>query len=98
MSGTVSAVAVNGSVTRCYYFEMSALNIKAFGGLFFLLIVMGTLIFLPAWTLDYWQAWNFLAVFGASALEVTLYLMKKYPKLLERRTQGGPISETETSQ
>jgi protein-S-isoprenylcysteine O-methyltransferase Ste14 len=59
---------------------------------------MGALIFLPAWTLDYWQAWTLLAVFGASALAVTLYLMKRDPKLLERRTQGGPISEKETSQ
>jgi protein-S-isoprenylcysteine O-methyltransferase Ste14 len=71
---------------------------KAFGGLLFLLLVMGALIFIPAWTLNYWQAWMFLAVFGASSLAVTLYLMKNDPKLLERRTQGGPISEKETSQ
>ena len=75
-----------------------SLNTKAFGGLFFLLLVMGALIFLPAWTFNYWQAWTLLAVFGASALAVTLYLMKKDPKLLERRTRGGPVSETETSQ
>ena len=59
---------------------------------------MGALIFIPAWTLNYWQAWTFLAVFGASSLVVTLYLVKNDPKLLERRTQGGPISEKKTSQ
>ena len=77
---------------------MNRLNIKAFGGLLFLLLVMGALLFLPAWTLDYWQAWTFLAVFGASALAITLYLMKKAPMLLERRTRGGPTAEKEGSQ
>ena len=59
---------------------------------------MAALLFLPAWTLDYWQAWAFLAVFGGSALATTLYLMKRDPELLERRTRGGPIAEKETSQ
>ena len=74
---------------------MNSLNIKALGGLLFLLLVMGALLFLPAWTLNYWQAWAFLAVFGVSALAVTLYLMKKDPMLLERRMQGGPTAEKE---
>src|SRR5580704_7278144 len=74
------------------------LHRKAFGGLLFLLLVMATLLFLPAWTLNYWQAWAFLAVFGASALAITLYLMKKDPKLLERRVHAGPTAEKETSQ
>jgi protein-S-isoprenylcysteine O-methyltransferase Ste14 len=77
---------------------MANLNTKALGGLFFLLLVMGALLFLPAWTLDYWQAWAFLAVFGVSALAITLYLMKKDPKLLERRVHAGPTAEKETSQ
>jgi protein-S-isoprenylcysteine O-methyltransferase Ste14 len=59
---------------------------------------MAALLFLPAWTLDYWQAWVFLAVFGASALAITLYLMKKDPKLLERRVHAGPTAEKETAQ
>ncbi|MGA8313703.1 MAG: isoprenylcysteine carboxylmethyltransferase family protein [Terriglobales bacterium] len=77
---------------------MKDLNKKAFGGLFFLLLVMAALLFLPSWTLNYWQAWAFLAVFGASALAITLYLMKRDPKLLERRVYGGPTAEKETSQ
>jgi protein-S-isoprenylcysteine O-methyltransferase Ste14 len=71
---------------------------RAFGGLLFLLLVMAALLFIPAWTLDYWQAWAFLAVFGASALAITLYLMKKDRKLLERRLSAGPNAEKETSQ
>src|ERR1700686_3245606 len=74
------------------------LNKKAFGGLLFLLLVMAALLFLPAWKLSYWQAWAFLAVFGASALAITLYLMKKDPKLLQRRVYAGPTAEKETSQ
>jgi protein-S-isoprenylcysteine O-methyltransferase Ste14 len=59
---------------------------------------MAALLFAPAWTLDFWQAWAFLAVFGASALAITLYLMTKDPKLLERRVHAGPVAEKEASQ
>jgi protein-S-isoprenylcysteine O-methyltransferase Ste14 len=77
---------------------MNILNIKAFGGLVFLLVVMAALLFIPAWTLDYWQAWSFLAVYFASSLAITLYLMKKDPKLLARRMSGGPTAEKEPTQ
>jgi len=77
---------------------MKDLNKKAFGGLLILLFVMAAMLFLPAWTLDYWQAWAFLAVFGASALAITVYLMKKDPKLLEQRVYAGPTGEKERSQ
>ena len=75
-----------------------ALEVKALGGLLFLLLVMAALLFLPAWTLSYWQAWTLLAVFGASAVAITAYLMKKDPRLLERRVYAGPTAEKETSQ
>jgi protein-S-isoprenylcysteine O-methyltransferase Ste14 len=77
---------------------MKDLNKKAFGGLLCLLVVMAALLFIPAWTLAYWQAWVFLAVFDGSALAITLYLMKKDPQLLERRMRGGPVAEKEMSQ
>jgi protein-S-isoprenylcysteine O-methyltransferase Ste14 len=77
---------------------MQSANVKAFGGLIFVLLIMGALLFLSAWTLEYWQAWTFLAVFGVSGLVITLYLMKKNPELLARRTQGGPLAEKETNQ
>ncbi|MFI4997883.1 MAG: isoprenylcysteine carboxylmethyltransferase family protein, partial [Hyphomicrobiales bacterium] len=78
-----------------YNHEMNTLVMKAFGGLLFLLLVMAALIFVPARTLDYWQAWAFLCVYFASALAITLYLMKKDRKLLERRMRGGPTAEKE---
>lgn len=77
---------------------MNNLKTKAFGGLLSVLIVMGAPLFLAAWTLNYWQAWAFLAVFGASGLGIIVYLMKKDPKLLERRVSAGPTAEKKTSQ
>jgi protein-S-isoprenylcysteine O-methyltransferase Ste14 len=74
------------------------LNKKAFGGLLRLLIVLVALLFLPAWTFNYWQAWVFLAVFFGSALAVTIYLVKNDPQLLARRVRGGPSSEKRKSQ
>jgi protein-S-isoprenylcysteine O-methyltransferase Ste14 len=77
---------------------MNVLKLKAFGGLLFLLVVMAALLFISAWTLDYWQAWAFLAVFFFAALAITVYLIKKDPKLLGRRVHAGPTAEKETSQ
>jgi protein-S-isoprenylcysteine O-methyltransferase Ste14 len=77
---------------------MNQLVIRAFAGLFFLLIVMAIIIFVPAWTLDYWQAWIFLVVFFVPPLLITIYLMKHDPKLLERRTTAGPGAEQERIQ
>ena len=72
---------------------MSNLNTKAWLGLIFLAIVMGLLLFLPAGTVRYWQAWGYLAVFFGSSLLITVYLMKKDPALLKRRLSGGPAAE-----
>ena len=68
----------------CYYYQVNISALKAFGGLLILLLVMAALLFIPAGTLDYWQAWVFLVVFFSSALAITAYLMKKDPKPLGR--------------
>jgi len=77
---------------------MKDLYKKALVGLLQLFISLTVLLFLPAWTFDYWQAWVFLAVFFIPVLAITLYLMQKDPKLLGRRTTRGPASEKEKSQ
>jgi protein-S-isoprenylcysteine O-methyltransferase Ste14 len=59
---------------------------------------MAALIFIPAGTLDFWQAWLFLAVYFTSSLAITLYLMAKDPALLQRRLRGGPTAEKQTAQ
>jgi len=68
---------------------VSDLNKKALGGLLSLIIILAASLFLPAWTLNYWQAWIFLSVFSISVLVITIYLMKKDLKLLERRVKAG---------
>jgi protein-S-isoprenylcysteine O-methyltransferase Ste14 len=77
---------------------MSSLHRQAFGGLAALVLVMGFLLFIAAGTLDYWQAWTFLAVYVAASLAITLYLIKNDPALLARRMRGGPFAETEPTQ
>jgi protein-S-isoprenylcysteine O-methyltransferase Ste14 len=71
---------------------------KAFLGFAQLIAVLGILLLVPAWTLDYWQAWVYLSVFAGSAALITFYLRKNDPKLLERRTNAGPGAENESSQ
>jgi protein-S-isoprenylcysteine O-methyltransferase Ste14 len=77
---------------------MNVLHQKAFRGLLFLWLVMATLLFVPSWTLDYWQAWVFLSVYCTASVAITLYLMKKDPALLQRRMRGGPAAEKEPVQ
>jgi protein-S-isoprenylcysteine O-methyltransferase Ste14 len=77
---------------------MNPLHRKAYLSLLVLFLAMAALLFVPAGTFDYWQAWTFLAVYFAWSLAITLYLVKKDPKLLERRMRGGPAAEKETAQ
>jgi protein-S-isoprenylcysteine O-methyltransferase Ste14 len=77
---------------------MKNLNIRALAALLLLLVVMAALLFVPAGTLDYWQAWTFLTVYFALSLAITLYLMQHDPRLLARRMRGGPTAEKETTQ
>jgi protein-S-isoprenylcysteine O-methyltransferase Ste14 len=77
---------------------MKSLNIKAFGGLLWLFLVLAVCLSLGAGTIYYWQAWVFLLMFFLPATAITLYLMKKDPQLLERRIHAGPTDEKELSQ
>jgi protein-S-isoprenylcysteine O-methyltransferase Ste14 len=77
---------------------MKNLNAKAGLGLVGLAVVMGLLLFIPAGTVHYWQAWVYLAIFTGASLLTTLYLMKRDPALLERRMKGGPTAEKRLSQ
>jgi protein-S-isoprenylcysteine O-methyltransferase Ste14 len=77
---------------------MNILNIRALGRTITYFLVMAALLFIPAGTLNYWQAWKFLAINFASSLAITLYLMKNDPKLLERRMRIGSTAEKEPAQ
>ena len=54
----------------------------------------GALLFLPAGTLDYWQAWVFIATFTVATLVPSVYLAKRDPAALRRRMKAGPTAET----
>jgi protein-S-isoprenylcysteine O-methyltransferase Ste14 len=77
---------------------MTHLNAKAFLSLAVLAGVMALLLFVPAWTIHYWQAWVYLSIFTGASLFITLYLIRKDPALLARRMRGGPRAEERTAQ
>lgn len=77
---------------------MNLLYLKAFAGLLFLFAAMAALLFVPAGTIDYRQAWTFLAVYFACSLVLSLYLMIADPALMRRRMRGGPTAEKEPVQ
>ncbi|WP_441964484.1 methyltransferase family protein [Mycolicibacterium houstonense] len=61
----------------------SLMNILASGTLG--IVVVGLLIFVPAGTLDYWQAWVFLAVVVISGWVAGAYFLRTNPEVLQRR-------------
>ncbi|RFB79558.1 methyltransferase family protein [Methylovirgula sp. 4M-Z18] len=73
-------------------------NRRALNGLAIVLLVIAALLFFPAGTLAYWQAWIFLLLFGGGSLALTLYLMRHDPALLARRLRAGPFAEQRASQ
>jgi protein-S-isoprenylcysteine O-methyltransferase Ste14 len=56
------------------------------------------LLFWPAGTLNYWQAWVFIAVFIATTIVPSVYLAVRDPAALARRMKVGPIAETRAVQ
>jgi protein-S-isoprenylcysteine O-methyltransferase Ste14 len=61
-------------------------------------VVFVALLFLPAGTFDYWQAWSFIAVFAVFTGLPAAYLIRTNPAALERRMRAGPSAETRTVQ
>lgn len=57
------------------------------------LAAFGLMLFLPAGTFHYWQAWVFFAVFTLSTWIPSVYLLRTNPAALERRMRVGPIVE-----
>ena len=77
---------------------MDNLIVKTILGFMFLMLVLGLALFLSAGSLNFWQAWVYLAVFAACTILITLYLIKKDRELLAGRVQVGPIAETQRTQ
>ncbi len=62
------------------------------------LVVFGVLLFLPAGTFNYWQAWVFIAVFSLTTAWPSIYWAKRKPEVLQRRMSSGPMAETRPAQ
>lgn len=62
------------------------------------LLFFGVLLFWPAGTFDYWQAWVFIAVFTVVSTGPAVYWGLRKPEVLRRRMRSGPIAETRTAQ
>jgi Mn2+/Fe2+ NRAMP family transporter len=48
-------------------------------------IFLGLLLFLPAWSLKYWEAWVYIITLVILIFFIFLYFFKKDPDFLERR-------------
>jgi protein-S-isoprenylcysteine O-methyltransferase Ste14 len=78
--------------------EIMKTSLQAVGTGLLGLVVFGVLLFLPAGTFNYWQAWVFIAVFTISTSVPGMYLSLKNPAALQRRMQAGPAAERRTIQ
>jgi protein-S-isoprenylcysteine O-methyltransferase Ste14 len=59
------------------------------------LVILGAMLFIPAGTIFYWQAWVFLPVLFIPFLFTAIYFLNKDPGLMERRMK---FKEKETKQ
>ena len=62
------------------------------------LTILLACLFIPAGTIDYWQAWVFVAVFGVSSQALGVYFLAHDRKLVERRMNIGPVAEQRPAQ
>jgi hypothetical protein len=76
---------------------MNNLNTRSWVALIVLGAVMSLLLFVPAGTVNYWQAWVYLSIFMGASAVTTLFLIKRDPALLQRRMSGGPMAENATT-
>ena len=77
---------------------MQELTKKAITGLIWLQIITALMLFAPAWTLHFWEAWAFWLLFSMLSTVITLYFLKHDPGLVESRLKAGPSAEHEKSQ
>jgi len=77
---------------------MDALSKNTLAKLAFFQLLIAVLLFLPAWTLHFWQAWLFWVVFTAAQLTITVYFLRTDPHLIENRLKAGPRAESRPAQ
>src|SRR5215470_1191828 len=78
--------------------DMSSLIVRTILGFAFLMLVLALILFGTAGTLDFWQAWVYLADFALCTILITLYLVQNDRELLAGRVKAGVVAETQRSQ
>lgn len=74
------------------------LALKTVAAMAFSVAFFGVALFVPAGTVDYWQAWVFIAVFLTATMVPSAYLAVRNPAALARRMKAGPTAETRPAQ
>ena len=71
------------------------LLLQAFAKFFLGIILLGVLLFLPAWSLRFWQGWLLMGILFVPMLVAGLVMLAKNPELLRKRLNA---KEQETEQ
>jgi protein-S-isoprenylcysteine O-methyltransferase Ste14 len=77
---------------------MDDLSKRTLEGLAKFQLFLALVIFLPAWSLRYWQGWLYWLIFGLMCLVLGLYFARHNPALVARRMEAGPQAEKEPRQ
>jgi len=77
---------------------MNSLAARALTDLVKKTLMFGLLLFVPAFSLDFWEAWAFLTLFFSTNLLITIYFLKNDPDLVGRRLKWGPAAENRARQ
>ncbi len=68
--------------------------VSAIKNFFLGVTALGVVLFLPAWTLNYWQAWAFILVLALLLTLSVAYFSVKEPALIERRKPAARAART----
>ena len=89
---------MNPDFGDCRSLYGSRLAKRAIRGVIRVQIVLALLLFVPAGSLRFWEAWLYWILFSVSVLVITLHLLQHDPALVARRMQIGPGAESRMSQ
>ena len=75
--------------------DIHSIKKNALLGIFSLPVVLGMLLFIPAGTIMYWEAWLYILILFIPTLIIVLYLLVKNPELIERRMRFKEEKKTQ---
>jgi protein-S-isoprenylcysteine O-methyltransferase Ste14 len=78
--------------------QTNGLRKRALIGTIQFLFLLALMLFVPAWSLRFWQGWLYWIICAVSVIAITLHFLRSDPALIERRLTSGPVAEKQTSQ